>query len=145
MVTVQVRWSDHHHLEVQQAPWLYLRKRSSAKGAGGDVMCLHQLASHQPVEFGEVGVDPMERDLVNFHPDDSGRVIHTSSSGLKVYSVEREDGGMYMEQRLACRPARQKVEKVAAEERTRRGRLVRRTSNFELEQEEATRLVDHLL
>ena len=104
MVTVQVRWSDHHHLEVQQAPWLYLRKRSSAKGAGGDVMCLHQLASHQPVEFGEVGVDPMERDLVTFHPDDSGRVIHTSSSGLKVYSVEREDGGMYMEQRLACRP-----------------------------------------
>ena len=62
-----------------------------------------------------------------------------------MYSVEREDGGMYMEQVLVCRPARQKVEKVAGEERTRRGRLVKRTSNFEQEQEEATRLVVHPL
>ena len=53
-------------------------------------MCLHQLASHEPVEFGEVGVDPMERDHVNFHPDDSGRVIHTSSSGLKVGGGRKE-------------------------------------------------------
>ena len=59
--------------------------------------------------------------------------------------MEGEDGAMYMEQRMVCRPARQKVEKVAAEERTRRGRLVKRTSNFEQEQEEATRLVVHPL
>ena len=27
-------------------------------------MCLHQLENHEPVEFGELGVDPVERDQV---------------------------------------------------------------------------------
>ena len=30
----------------------------------GDVMCLHQLENHEPVEFGELGIDPVERDQV---------------------------------------------------------------------------------
>ena len=30
----------------------------------GDVMCLHQLENHEPVEFGEIGIDPVERDQV---------------------------------------------------------------------------------
>ena len=30
----------------------------------GDVMCLHQLGNHEPVEFGELGIDPVERDQV---------------------------------------------------------------------------------
>ena len=27
-------------------------------------MCLHQLDNHEPVEFGELGIDPVERDQV---------------------------------------------------------------------------------
>ena len=27
-------------------------------------MCLHQLEDHEPVEFGEIGIDPVERDQV---------------------------------------------------------------------------------
>ena len=27
-------------------------------------MCLHQLENHEPVEFGELGIDPVERDQV---------------------------------------------------------------------------------
>ena len=30
----------------------------------GDVMCLHQLENDEPVEFGEIGIDPVERDQV---------------------------------------------------------------------------------
>ena len=30
----------------------------------GDVLCLHQIGSHEPVEFGEFGIDPVERDQV---------------------------------------------------------------------------------
>ena len=32
----------------------------------GDVLCLHQIGSHEPVEFGEFGIDPVERDQVLF-------------------------------------------------------------------------------
>ena len=27
-------------------------------------MCLHQMENHEPVEFGELGIDPVERDQV---------------------------------------------------------------------------------
>ena len=75
-------------------------------------MCLHQLEDHEPVEFGEIGIDPVERDQVtpfihsqdicivsyilnfepsnlfkpqvSFHPDDSARLIHSGSTGFKV-------------------------------------------------------------
>ena len=30
----------------------------------GDVMCLHQIGNHESVEFGEFGIDPVERDQV---------------------------------------------------------------------------------
>ena len=30
----------------------------------GDVLCLHQIGNHEPVEFGEFGIDPVERDQV---------------------------------------------------------------------------------
>ena len=30
----------------------------------GDVLCLHQIGSHESVEFGEFGIDPVERDQV---------------------------------------------------------------------------------
>ena len=29
-------------------------------------MCLHQLENHEPVEFGELGIDPVERDQVTY-------------------------------------------------------------------------------
>ena len=29
-------------------------------------MCLHQLENHEPVAFGELGIDPVERDQVTF-------------------------------------------------------------------------------
>ena len=84
LLNFQVK-SEHHHLELQEAPWLYLRSRSAGKGAGvyllililslitasfisGDVMCLHQLENHEPVEFGELGIDPVERDQVHLIP-----------------------------------------------------------------------------
>ena len=30
----------------------------------GDILCLHQIGNHEPVEFGEFGIDPVERDQV---------------------------------------------------------------------------------
>ena len=30
----------------------------------GDVMCLHKIGNHESVEFGEFGIDPVERDQV---------------------------------------------------------------------------------
>ena len=32
--------SEHHHLELQEAPWLYLRARSAGKGAGVNIWML---------------------------------------------------------------------------------------------------------
>ena len=40
----------------------------TASFISGDVMCLHQLENHEPVEFGELGIDPVERDQVHLIP-----------------------------------------------------------------------------
>ena len=41
----------------------------------GDVMCLHQLENHEPVEFGEIGIDPVERDQVRWHHSSIPRIF----------------------------------------------------------------------
>jgi len=133
--------SEHHHLEFQENPWLYIRSRSAGKGTG-DVLCLHQIGNHEPVEFGEFGIDPVERDQVSFHPDDSARVIHSGSSGFKVYSLEGdEDDNLFLEQRLSCRaPKQQEVRQLEQREddqSLRRGRRARtQVSTYRQEQEE---------
>ena len=120
--------SLHHHLELHEQPWLYLRAQARA-GGGGEELGLHLLATHQQVSGGRVGRDPEEQEHLTFHPDGSARLLHTGPSGLQVYYLQEEGGQVHLKQQFSYNPAPPQqagVGEGAREERTRGGRLVRR-------------------
>ena len=54
----------------------------------GDVMCLHQLENHEPVEFGEIGIDPVERDQVT-------PFIHSQDICIASYILNFEPSSLF--------------------------------------------------
>ena len=69
----------------------------TASFISGDVMCLHQLENHEPVEFGELGIDPVERDQVtsfmSIHMDIPSldfcqEIVITSTVGQSIYLIQ---------------------------------------------------------
>jgi hypothetical protein len=120
--------TEHQHLQLQLGPWLYLRVRVGP--GGGDLLCLHQLGGGgRLVKDGELAMDLVEEDQVTFHPDDSGRLVRCGSSGLQVYSVEETAERLELKQRLALKPPEEEDRRPCVEERTSRGRLIRRVSS----------------
>jgi len=79
--------TDHHHLEMNMNPWLYIKSISDKQ------FSVHQLSNDNLVPGGKLGnktVDGVDHENVMFSPDDSARVIHFGSFGFKVLNIEKD-------------------------------------------------------
>jgi len=125
--------TDHHHLEMNMNPWLYIKSISDKQ------FSVHELSNDNLVLGGKIGkknVDGVDHENVMFSPDDSSRVIHFGSFGLKVMNIERdyENEGYSLKEIFSLRSDEKERDSVKIETptaiSTRTGRQVRRPTNY---------------
>ena len=136
--------TSHHHLELNMAPWLYIRATSQHN------FSLHQLADQGRVAGGDFplaggGAEEVEHQL-EFCPDHPSRLMHYGHFGLRVYHMENQGPGtattLHLE--FQCQPpsAEEKSTSIMPLSVNRHGRKVKKPPNYF---EKMSDSVDHVL
>eukprot|EP00092_Neocalanus_flemingeri_P002450 GFUD01002620.1.p1 GENE.GFUD01002620.1~~GFUD01002620.1.p1 ORF type:complete len:733 (-),score=176.61 GFUD01002620.1:283-2481(-) len=126
--------SDHHHLEMNMNPWLYIKSISDKQ------FSVHELNNDKLVTGGVMGnrsVDGVDHENVMFSPDDSSRVIHFGSFGLRVMNIERDykNECYHLREMFSIKSDHKDSDKSSSDPAnsaptTRVGRHVRRPANY---------------
>jgi len=128
--------SHNFHLEVGGHPFFYI------KAKGENLNSVHKMGSDLDIENGNINKDasPMFSDpsQVIFHLDDSSRLIHFGSFGLKILNIKPSSSSSgYTLVESFDLPFQQKQEQnKEIQVKTRTGRTVRPTYNIENQSDE---------